>query len=100
MAARIIITAKTAAETTDRITLTAQNTPCSFTAIGLASGEDIVFEFGDGAGNWETAQQNGATVALKDTNQNQGIYGPCEIRFVKPTSAGAAGVTWHVKDDA
>ncbi|MDB4312215.1 hypothetical protein N9937_02170 [bacterium] len=97
---REIITAKTAAETSGPVTVDREELPVSFTALGLAGGEEIVIQLGTcigGTYTYEAAKVNGTAITLKSTHQNQAIKGPCILRFVKPITAGLAGVSMHTR---
>jgi hypothetical protein len=62
------------------------NNQISFLAQGLEVGEDVLIEFSIDGSTWTQLYQYGYAVKLNSANNVLGIYAPCRLRIIKPTT--------------
>jgi hypothetical protein len=87
MTSNIIIPATTAAVTTDRHNVYANNLPVSIAVTGLSAGEYVQVEFSaDNGSTWEDLYIAGAQVTISSINKVRALYSPLIIRLVKSTT--------------
>lgn len=94
-----IISARTAAATSDKLQITQNMLPVVVMATKLSSGEEITIDFSDdGGSSWETLSIGGADQKLSLTNKQIGIFTPNLLRFTKGTTLNQVRVSAIIRE--
>lgn len=95
-----LISATTAAVTTDRVSLGVSQCPVTIIATGLSTGEEVAFETSaDGGSTWEAITLQNVAIVLSSTNNMKAIYAPMLFRLVKGVTLNPVAVAMLANEE-